>query len=79
MASTKVDEDEYKLGLWVRDGAAGIGTVTYYEPSTGKYAALGHGIIDIDTEKLINISSGELVTARISSIVKGEKGIPRRN
>lgn len=79
MAPTKVDEDEYKLGLWVRDGAAGIGTVTYYEPSTGKYAALGHGIMDIDTEKLISISSGELVTARISSIVKGEKGIPRRN
>lgn len=79
MAPTRVSENEYKLGLWVRDGAAGIGTVTYYEPSTGKYAALGHGIIDIDTEKLINISSGELVTARISSIVKGEKGTPRRN
>lgn len=37
----------------------------------------GHGIVDIDTEKLINISSGELVTARISSIVKGKEGIPR--
>ena len=79
MAPTKVNENEYKLGLWVRDGAAGIGTITYYEPATGKYAALGHGIIDIDTEKLINISSGELVTARISSIIKGEKGNPRRN
>lgn len=56
-----------------------FGTISYYEPSTKKYAALGHGIIDIDTEKLISISSGELVTARISSIVKGEEGIPRRN
>lgn len=75
----KTKQDEYKLGLWVRDGAAGIGTITYYEPQTKKYAALGHGIIDVDTEKLINISSGELVTSKIASIVKGKEGIPRRN
>lgn len=79
MAPIKTDKNEYKLGLWVRDGAAGIGTISYYEPSTKKYAALGHGIVDIDTEKLINISSGELVTAKISSIAKGQEGIPRRN
>lgn len=72
----KTEKNEYKLGLWVRDGAAGIGTITYYEPQTGKFAALGHGIIDIDTEDLINISSGELVTSRIASIVKGEEGNP---
>jgi len=72
----KTKENEYKLGLWVRDGAAGIGTISYYEPSTKKFAALGHGIIDIDTEELINISSGELVTSKISSIVKGEEGVP---
>lgn len=72
----KTNENEYKLGLWVRDGAAGIGTITYYEPSTKKYAALGHGIVDIDTNKLINISAGELVTSRISSIVKGKEGTP---
>ena len=76
MAPIKTKENEYKLGLWVRDGAAGIGTISYYEPSTNKYAALGHGIVDIDTEELINISSGELVTSKISSIVKGEEGIP---
>lgn len=75
----KTKQDEYKLGLWVRDGAAGIGTITYYEPQTKKFAALGHGIIDVDTEKLINISSGELVTSKIASIVKGKEGIPRRN
>ena len=72
----KTKENEYKLGLWVRDGAAGIGTISYYEPSTKKFAALGHGIIDIDTEELINISSGELVTSNISSIIKGQEGIP---
>lgn len=72
----RTEKNEYKLGLWVRDGAAGIGTMTYYEPQTGKFAALGHGIIDIDTEDLINISSGELVSSRIASIVKGEEGSP---
>ncbi len=72
----KSKEDEYKLGLWVRDGAAGIGTITYYEPSTKNFGALGHGILDIDTEKLITISSGEVVTSKIFSIVKGEKDKP---
>lgn len=72
----RTEKNEYKLGLWVRDGAAGIGTMTYYEPQTEKFAALGHGIIDIDTENLINISSGELVSSRIASIVKGEEGNP---
>lgn len=79
VAPIKTKDNEYKLGLWVRDGAAGIGTISYYEPQSGNFAALGHGIIDIDTEELINISSGELVTSKISSIVKGEEGIPRRN
>lgn len=64
----------YMLGLWVRDAAAGIGTLTYYEESTGKFAALGHGIADVDTGNLLNISNGELVTTEIVSIVKGVKG-----
>lgn len=72
----KTSSNEYKLGLWVRDAAAGVGTITFYEPSTGMFAALGHGILDVDTEKLINISKGELVTSRILSIVKGQKGTP---
>jgi stage IV sporulation protein B len=72
----KTDENQYKIGLWVRDGAAGIGTITYYEPSTKKFAALGHGILDIDTENLITISSGKIVTSKISSIVKGQNGTP---
>ena len=66
----------YKLGLWVRDGAAGIGTVTYYEPSTQKFAALGHGIVDSDTEELISIESGEVVTTTVIDIEKGEEGNP---
>ena len=69
----ETSKDDYKLGLWVRDAAAGVGTISYYEPESGLFAALGHGIIDVDTEKLLDISSGEFVTTDIVSIVKGEK------
>ncbi|MBR6033195.1 MAG: PDZ domain-containing protein [Clostridia bacterium] len=69
----------YKLGLWVRDAAAGVGTVSYYEEATKTFSALGHGIQDIDTGKLITISNGEVVTATITDIIKGEEGRPRRN
>ena len=72
----KTATDEYKLGLWVRDSAAGVGTVTFYEPSTQKFGALGHGITDIDTGELINIASGEFVTAKVLNIKKGEDGNP---
>ena len=72
----KMNDDEYKLGLWVRDSAAGVGTVTFYEPSTKTFGALGHGISDIDTGELIDIASGEFVTTRILSITKGESGTP---
>lgn len=72
----ETSKNEYKLGLWVRDGAAGVGTITYYEPSTNSFAALGHGIVDSDTSKLISIASGELVTTSVSSIVKGKENEP---
>ena len=72
----KTNEEEYKLGLWVRDSAAGVGTVTFYEPTTQSFGALGHGITDIDTGDLLNIASGEFVTAEILNIKKGEDGNP---
>ena len=72
----KTANNEYKLGLWVRDSTAGVGTVTFYEPLTKSFAALGHGITDIDTEQLINIESGEFVTTKILNVVKGESGTP---
>ena len=72
----KTAENEYKLGLWVRDAAAGVGTVTFYEPQTGEFGALGHGINDVDTYELIDIANGEIVTTNIIDIVKGEKGSP---
>lgn len=72
----QTSKNEYKLGLWVRDSAAGVGTVTFYEPSTQNFGALGHGITDIDTEQLINIESGEFVTTKILNVIKGESGNP---
>lgn len=75
----QTEKNEYKIGLWVRDASAGVGTATFYIPSTGEFACLGHGISDIDTEELITIASGELVTTDIVSIQKGQKGNPRGN
>ncbi len=76
MKPVKNDSNEYKLGLWVRDAAAGVGTLTFYEPSTKMFACLGHGILDVDTSDLIKIATGELVTTNILNIQKGERGAP---
>ena len=72
----KNSSNEYKIGLWVRDATAGVGTLTFYEPASGMFATLGHGIMDIDTAELIKIANGELVTTNILSINKGTKGNP---
>ena len=72
----KTSNNDYKLGLWVRDGTAGVGTLTFYDPESKGFAALGHGITDVDTEKLIEISSGDLLLSKIISIKKGEAGNP---
>ena len=76
MIPTQTSSTEYKLGLWVRDSAAGVGTVSFYEPKTKTFGALGHGITDIDTGSLINIANGEFVTTKVLSITKGEQGNP---
>ena len=66
---------EYKLGIWVRDNAQGIGTLTYMDES-GNFGALGHGINDIDTTKLMEIKKGGLYKTDIISVTKGYKGSP---
>lgn len=68
------EENEYKLGLWVKDAATGVGTMTFYEKDSQNFAALGHGITDSDTDKLIDIDFGEIVTSKIISITKSEEG-----
>ena len=71
LTPVKTAKNTYKIGLWVRDSAAGIGTLSFYNPSKNTIVALGHGIQDIDTHELVEISSGELVTAEIANIQKG--------
>lgn len=71
-----VEEGEYKLGLWVKDGAQGIGTLTYIDPDTSTFGALGHGITDSDLKKLMPVKEGEITQAAITSITKGQRGAP---
>ncbi len=66
----------YRIGIWVRDSTAGIGTLTFYSPATDILCGLGHGVCDEDTGEIMNISSGEIVSADIVSLKKGEKGQP---
>jgi stage IV sporulation protein B len=72
----KVSAKDYKLGLWVKDAATGVGTLTYYNIDTKEFAALGHGITDTDTDSLIQIDDGEVVTSKVLSIQKAEEGKP---
>lgn len=68
--------ESYKLGLWVRDSTAGIGTLTFYHEGTDAFGALGHPITDGDTNTTFTIKDGDLLSASILSVRKGEKGIP---
>ncbi len=70
------DTNKYKIGVWVRDSSAGIGTLTFYSPSTDIICGLGHGVCDEDTGELLQIESGEIVSAEIYDVKKGEKGTP---
>ena len=69
-------EDKYQIGLYIRDSAAGIGTMTFYDPKTKKYGALGHVISDMDTRKPIQIHDGTIVKSNVTSIQKGNNGTP---
>ncbi len=69
-------QDGYRLGIWLRDSTAGIGTLTYYDPETLSYGALGHPITDTDTGTLMPVSDGSLLEAEVFDIDKGKKGEP---
>ena len=70
------EEKKYCLGLWVKDTASGIGTVTYYDPQKGSFAMLGHGISNPETGEIFPLSGGIIVDSEIVSVTKGKKGIP---
>lgn len=69
-------EDKYRIGLYIRDSAAGIGTMSFYDPKSKKYGALGHVISDMDTKKPIEINDGTIVGSSVTSIDKGNNGTP---
>lgn len=66
----------YRIGVWVRDSAAGIGTMSYYDPDTGIYGGLGHPVSDVTTGGLMPLASGEITGADISGVIRGEAGAP---
>lgn len=66
----------WQLGAWIRDSMAGIGTLTYYDPATGQYGALGHGITDVDTAQLMPLASGSIMETTVKAVKKGRKGDP---
>ena len=65
-----------RLGAWVRDSTAGVGTLSFYDPDTGRYAALGHAITDGDTGSVLTVSEGQVLRADIVAVQKGKSGAP---
>ncbi|MET3684323.1 stage IV sporulation protein B [Alkalibacillus flavidus] len=70
------NQDIYKLGLYIRDATEGIGTLTFYDPVSKRYAALGHVIADQQSKKPLDIFDGHIVLSDVTSINKGESGSP---
>ena len=66
----------WKLGLWLRDGICGVGTLTFYDPESGLYGALGHSISDCDTGIILPLRDGVICDAEISEIIPGKAGEP---
>lgn len=65
-----------KIGAWVRDSTAGLGTLTFVRPGKNVYAALGHGISDVDTSKMFCVLKGSITDCAVSTIKKGSVGSP---
>lgn len=75
MTPVQTQSGEYKLGIWVRDSAQGVGTLTYLDLE-GNFGALGHGIADSDTGVLMDMNKGELYRSQVIAIEKGQAGHP---
>lgn len=65
-----------KSGLYVKDKITGVGTISYYDPDTGMYGALGHEIMDADTNQIANIHKGTIYPANVDAIQKAKKNVP---
>ena len=71
----KNSSGKYKIGVWIRDNAQGVGTMTYVD-ADGGFGALGHGVTDVDTSMLMHVEGGTLYKTEIVSIQKGQSGTP---
>ena len=69
------DSKKFKVGLWVKDSTAGIGTMTFYSPENGTFGALGHGICDSDTKELMTVREGSVNGCDVRCTVKGGHGV----
>lgn len=70
------EDGTYRLGAWIRDSMAGIGTVTFWDPATGAFGALGHGITDVDTGMLMPLGDGAVMDATVKAVKRGSVGEP---
>lgn len=70
------EDQKWRLGLYIRDSAAGVGTLTFYAPDQGVYGALGHVITDLDTQTPISVGSGQILQSNVLSIAKSQSGEP---
>lgn len=70
------NDGQYKIGLWVRDSTAGIGTMTFFDRENGTFAGLGHAVCDVDTGFVMPISNGDAVEATVNGCYKGKAGTP---
>jgi stage IV sporulation protein B len=71
-----LEDNIYRIGLWVRDNIAGVGTMTFIDPDTNTFGALGHGITDIDSGVLVDISMGSVLKSKVASVQKARKTVP---
>ena len=69
-------DGSHRLGMWVRDSTAGIGTLSFYDPESGVFGALGHAVADVDTGIILPISSGGIYESRVTAVNKGRQGTP---
>ena len=67
---------EYKLGIWVKEKIAGIGTLSFYDPDTGTFGCLGHGIYESKTGALLEAKDGQMLWTEVRSIEGGISGKP---
>lgn len=69
-------DGEYRLGVWVRESTAGVGTLTYYDPGSGEYGALGHAVTDVDTGVAFPVGEGAVYENEVVHITRGKENVP---